>query len=124
MAALRATWQSFKKAHPSFEKNKNFKNDVGPQFDAYEKLGLSILKEANAIEPLLKSLEKKEDELDKAWDGYLGHAASLAREDASDENKAILKDLEKLREAISNRIERASERQSRVYKILSNLKLS
>jgi hypothetical protein len=33
----RKDWQEFKKAHPDFEKSKNFKSDVGPQLDQFDK---------------------------------------------------------------------------------------
>lgn len=33
---LRQQWQAFKKAHPDFEKSKNFKSDVGPQLDKFD----------------------------------------------------------------------------------------
>jgi hypothetical protein len=33
----RKEWQEFKKAHPDFEKSKNFKSDVGPQLDQFDK---------------------------------------------------------------------------------------
>lgn len=29
----RKAWRAFKSRHPGFEKSKNFKSDVGPQFD-------------------------------------------------------------------------------------------
>lgn len=34
---MRQEWQEFKKAHPDFEKSKNFKSDVGPQLDKFDK---------------------------------------------------------------------------------------
>jgi len=34
---LRKEWQDFKKKHPTFEKSKNFKADLGPQLDKYNK---------------------------------------------------------------------------------------
>lgn len=34
---LRKDWQTFKKDHPDFEKNKAFKSDVGPQLDKFQK---------------------------------------------------------------------------------------
>ena|SRR5450432_1002745 len=34
---LRKSWQDFKKKHPNFEKSKNFKSDVGPQLDKFDK---------------------------------------------------------------------------------------
>lgn len=33
---MRQEWQAFKKAHPDFEKSRNFKSDVGPQLDKFE----------------------------------------------------------------------------------------
>jgi hypothetical protein len=37
MPKLREDWQNFKKKHPAFEKSKNFKADVGPQLDKFDK---------------------------------------------------------------------------------------
>jgi len=34
---IRKKWQDFKKKHPNFEKSKNFKSDVGPQLDKFDK---------------------------------------------------------------------------------------
>jgi hypothetical protein len=33
----RKDWQEFKKAHPDFERSKNFKSDVGPQLAQFDK---------------------------------------------------------------------------------------
>jgi len=33
----RERWQAFKKKHPAFEKSKNFKSDVGPQLEKFDK---------------------------------------------------------------------------------------
>lgn len=39
----RKDWQDFKKRYPKFEKSKNFKSDVGPQMDKFEKaFGIAI----------------------------------------------------------------------------------
>jgi hypothetical protein len=37
MASLKDKWKSFKAKHPAFEKSKNFKSDVGPQLDKFDK---------------------------------------------------------------------------------------
>ena len=34
---LRKSWKDFKRKHPTFEKSKNFKSDVGPQLDKFQK---------------------------------------------------------------------------------------
>lgn len=34
---MRKNWQEFKKNHPAFEQHKNFKSDVGPQLDKFDK---------------------------------------------------------------------------------------
>jgi len=45
---LREEWQNFKKKHPTFEKSKNFKSDVGPQLEKFDKAReeFSALREA------------------------------------------------------------------------------
>jgi hypothetical protein len=47
---LRKEWQDFKKKHPGFEKSKNFKADLGPQLDKYDK----ALKEFSVLWAALK----------------------------------------------------------------------
>jgi len=49
---LRQRWQQFKKNHPTFEKSKNFKSDVGPQLDKFDKA-------RDEFEAILHTLEKK-----------------------------------------------------------------
>ena len=34
---LRRDWQDFKRKHPTFERSRNFKSDVGPQLDRFDK---------------------------------------------------------------------------------------
>ena len=47
-SVLRQAWQNFKKKHPAFEKSKNFKSDVGPQLEKFDKARneFSVLREA------------------------------------------------------------------------------
>jgi hypothetical protein len=52
----RKIWQNFKKKHPTFEKSKNFKSDVGPQLDKFAKADVELDK-------LIAELHKKADEI-------------------------------------------------------------
>ena len=60
---LRKRWQDFKKSHALFEKSKNFKSDVGPQLDKFDKardefaeLQQKLAKKAAEVVTLGKSL--------------------------------------------------------------------
>jgi hypothetical protein len=60
---LRKAWKDFKKKHPAFEESKNFKSDVGPQLDKFEKareefseLRDALLKKAAEVVALGKSV--------------------------------------------------------------------
>jgi hypothetical protein len=50
MADLRKQWQDFKKKHPNFEKSKNFKSDVGPQLEKFDKARLDYMNMMYAAE--------------------------------------------------------------------------
>ena len=77
--AIRRDWQDFKKKHPNFEKSKNFKSDVGPQLDKFDKardefsaLRAQIEKKAaevvalgNSVAAALKGYEAVVNELEK-----------------------------------------------------------
>ena len=56
MAKLREEWQNFKKKHPGFEKSKNFKADVGPQLDKFDKA-------REEYSALREAMKKKGDEV-------------------------------------------------------------
>lgn len=47
---IRAKWQAFKKKHPTFEKSKNFKSDVGPQLDKFDKARDEFAAQKHALE--------------------------------------------------------------------------
>jgi len=79
VSAIRRDWQDFKKKHPDFEKSKNFKSDVGPQLDKFDKardefsaLRAQIEKKAsevvalgNSVAAALKGYEAVVNELQK-----------------------------------------------------------
>jgi hypothetical protein len=74
---IRKSWQDFKKKHPNFEKSKNFKSDVGPQLDKFDKardefttLKYALIKKAaevvtlgNSVNAALKGYEAVVKEL-------------------------------------------------------------
>jgi len=90
-SALREKWQAFKKKHPNFEKNKNFKSDVGPQLDKFDKArdefealvhsldakAVEVAKLGNSVAAALKGYEAVVKEL-HATDQSIGHDFSAA----------------------------------------------
>ena len=70
MGQLRTEWQKFKKAHPNFEKSKNFKKDAGPLMDEYEKLSLKLINKSRDIAKMIAQAEKRHKPLLLALEQY------------------------------------------------------
>lgn len=58
VSTARKAWQQWKKNHPEFAKNRNFKADLGPQLDALEKAGAAWRQSASQADKALKEYGK------------------------------------------------------------------
>jgi hypothetical protein len=76
---IREKWQAFKKKFPAFEKNKNFKSDVGPQMDQFETACENCLKGMVALEKQLADMMKVGLSLQAALKGYKGVMDDMER---------------------------------------------
>jgi len=47
---LRRDWQDFMRKHPTFERSRNFKSDVGPQLDRFDKAREEFATMGHALE--------------------------------------------------------------------------
>ena len=61
MGQWRAEWQAYKKDHPSFEKSKGFKSDVGPALDMCEKDKEKVYKLLDNLKKNMIEFKKKGD---------------------------------------------------------------
>jgi hypothetical protein len=82
---LRQEWQAFKKAHPDFEKSKNFNSDVGPQFDQFDKARTEFDALRSAAEQKLSAKAKEVVKLGMSLDAALkGYEAVVKELEATD----------------------------------------
>jgi hypothetical protein len=88
----RDSWTRFKKAHPTFEKSKKFKSDVGPMMDDYEKGCIKFEAALDAAVKAMNDLNKTGDVLLSALKGYKGVIDDVGASDKriGDDFKSVL----------------------------------